>query len=1095
MRNMRWIVLVGVLLWLLSPAHIQAQGVGASGDLKGTVTDPAGAVLPGATITLVDVARGLSRTETTDTQGEYLFAAVRPATYDLRAERTGFETQVKKGIVVSVGQTAIVDFTLKLSAVLTEVTVTAQTPVVETEKTQQSNLIGENYIRQLPIDRRDYLSFTLLAPGVADSKALADNTDFRVAQTPQSGLSFYGSNGRGNNITVDGFEADDDAGAVRPTVSQEAVQEFQINRSNYSAEFGGASGGVINIVTKSGTNELHGSAYGFIRDEVFDARNPFDLLSPSLTPFVIGAKATAVRPNSNRQQFGATAGFPVRRDKTFLFIAYEGFRRNESASVPVLTDTSIFAPTDSQVPILAALAARGSALVPCLGLPPTPPLPAAACASVLGRILTVNPALPSPPGFSQLSEPFLTNLFAKNSGIFPFRGRNDQFSVRFDDQLNDRNRLFLRYNFTDGHERNTSLGALVGFSRGNLIRTFDSTLALAWYHQFSPQFQNEVRAQWADDAFNVIPNDPLGPGINIAGFGFFGRDIFLPSFSAFRHYDVGDNVALARGPHRMKWGGELILRGNRTESHTFFPGRFNFGELTPPASGLLSPCLAAPGACGLPSSLAPASLSALQAAKLGLPQFYQQGFGDPVVDSLLPLTAFYWQDTWAPRSNLTLNFGVRYDLDKRRAPLNTDKDHIAPRFGFAWDPFKDKKTVVRGSFGIYYSPIYYQIDDVVQSLGVVNGFRQIPQIFVPLTGVGGLTSARIFQTLLAQGVIGCTTTTGDACITPANLTQFGINITQSGPIPPLSVIFSGSPDYQNPSSQQTSFGIEREIRPNLSISADYIHVHTIHITRARDKNPRPVPPGPLGIPQWNAPLCTANPTACFVNPLLLQDNVYESTGNAWYDGFILTANQRFSRHVSLLASYTLSKAIDEVTDFNSDFQANDQTNLRAEHALSPFDERDKLVIAGVLESPWKGGASAPVLARVFSGWTLSPIVRGNSSRPFNLLTGFDVNGDRHSTTDRPPFAGRDTGSGPSFWTFDLRLERRIGLGERRNLELIVESFNLFNRVNFASVNNTVGAISPPFDLAGRKDRSPSQPLGFTSAFDPRRIQFGVRVNF
>ena len=1079
MRRTAWISLVGLALLSVAPSFLQAQGVGSSGDLGGRVTDVTGAGIPGVIVTLLDLSRGIIRRSDASADGAYRFISVPPTVYDVRAEHTGFESQVKKGVVVSIGQTTIVDFALNVSRRITEVTVTAATPIVETERTQESNLITENYIRQLPIDRRDYLSFTLLAPGVADSKALADNTDFRVAQTPQSGLSFYGSNGRGNNVTVDGLEADDDAGAVRPTVSQEAVQEFQIKRSNYSAEFGGASGGVINIVTKSGTNQFHGSAYAFIRDQHFDARNPFQFTTAPLTPFGFTSRGMLVRPPSNRQQFGTTAGLPVKKDKSFLFIAYEGFRRNESASVPVLTDTSIFAPTPAQGAILAALTAKGGTSVPCLTGQAA--IPAALCASILGNALTVTP----------ITSPYLINQFAKNSGIFPFTGRNDQFSVRFDSQFNDSDRLFLRYNFTDGHERNTNLGALVGFSRGNLAQSFDSTLALALYHQFSPHAQNEVRAQWSDDALNVIPNDPLGPGINIAGYGFFGRDIFLPSFTTFRHYDVGDHLSQTRGRHGIKWGGEVMVRGNRSESHTFFPGRFNFGELP---GGLISPCLQAPALfCGL-SSVAPATISALQAVQLGLPQFYQQGFGDPVVSALLPLVALYWQDSWAARSNLTLNFGVRYDLDQRRSPLNTDKDDIAPRLGVAWDPFKDRKTVVRASAGLFYSPIYFQIDDVVQSLGVVNGFRQIPQVFVPLTGIPGLpalNSATIFKTLLAQGVIGCTHATGDACITPSNLTQFGVNISQTGALPPFSVVFSGAPDFQNPASQQASFGVEHAISPNLSISADYIHAHTVHISRARDKNVRPAPIGQLGIPDFS--LCP--PAGCFINPLLLQDNLYESTGNAWYDGVILSLNEQLSHHARLIANYTLSKAIDEVTDYNSDFQANDQTNLRAERALSSFDERHKLVFAAVLESPYQGGPGAPLFSRIFSAWTFAPILRANSSRPFNLLTGADTNNDHHPTTDRPPFAGRNTGVGPNFWTTDIRLSRRIGLREKWTLEATAEAFNLFNRVNYASVNNVVGVIAPPFDRTGRSDLTPSQPLGFTSAFDPRRFQFGLRLSF
>lgn len=1001
-------------------------------------------------------------------------------------------------------------------------------PLIEIEKTQQANTIGEAYIRQLPIDRRDYLSFTLLAPGVVDSNAFADNTDFRVTQTPQSGLSFYGSNGRGNNVTVDGAEANDDAGAVRRTLSQEAVQEFQINRSNYSAEFGGASGGVINIVSKSGTNEMHGSAFFFFRHDALDARDPFAIAPPSLSPFALGVPGTAVDPPSNRQQFGGTAGFPIRRDKTFMFVGYEGLRRDEKVSVPVLTNSSIFAPTDRQAPILAGLTALGATTVPCLSSPATT-LPAATCAFVLGRILTVDPTTAGSPesAFMALSEPFLVNLFSRNSGVFPFIAHSDQFSARFDHQFNERNQLFIRYNFTDARERNPNLRALVGFSRGNLIDQLDSTIALGWYRQISPRFQNEVRAQWNYYTFDVTPNDPLGPELNLAGFGFFNRDIFLPSFTTGRRYEIADNLTFLTGRHKMKFGGYLLLRDNATESHTFFPGRFNFGELP---GGLLSPCLSAPAACGLSATLTPGPLTALQSFKLGLPQFYQQGFDNPTVTNINPLWAFYWQDTFALRSNLTLNFGIRYELDQRRKPLRTDNNNFAPRFGFSWDPFNDKKTVIRGGYGIFYSPTYYQIDYVVQALGIVNGFRQIAQVFAPLTlpqpclplGVATPTvpfSACIFQTLLIQGRIGCTSTTGEACITPSNLTQFGITVSHTGPIPPFTVVFSGSNDYANSYAQQGSFGLEREVLPGLSIAADYIFSRALKITRARDKNLLSTAPlvatGPAGIPirRWNVPPC---PVGCFVDtsspPIILQDIVYESTARSFYHGGIITLNKRFSHHFSLLASYTFSKAIDEVTDFNSDFQPNDQSNLRAERALSAFDQRHKFVIAGVLESPWKGGEGASVFARIFSGFTLSPILRANSGRPFNLLVGSDINGDRHSTTDRPPGAGRNAGRGPSFWTFDLRLARRISFGESRNLELMFEAFNLFNRLNFTSINNTVscssdnleprcvppGVLTAPFNLIGTESLTTARhlrPLDFTSAFDPRRIQLGIRFAF
>jgi hypothetical protein len=277
----------------------------------------------------------------------------------------------------------------------------------------------------------------------------------------------------------------------------------------------------------------------------------------------------------------------------------------------------------------------------------------------------------------------------------------------------------------------------------------------------------------------------------------------------------------------------------------------------------------------------------------------------------------------------------------------------------------------------------------------------------------------------------------------------------------------------NSYNQQASLGIEREVAPGLVIGASGIWARGLKIVRAREDNLLPAPVSPtLGIRVWSLPY--------FKNPLILQENVYESTGKSSYYGLIVEASKRFGRTVSFHGNYTFSRALDDVLDYNSDFEANDQTNLRAEKSLSAFDQRHKVVLYGVVQS---------------HDFTLTPIFRANSSRPFNLLAGSDLNADRHSTTDRPPFAGRNTGIGPAFWTFDMRVGRRFRLGEQRVIEFTAEGFNLFNHLNLATVNNVVGNIPGPFNLHGRDDRTPSQPLGFTSAFDTRRIQLGVRFSF
>ncbi len=327
---MKLMNLVGSLLCLLIMCPIVgAQSASVSGAIRGTIIDPSGAVLPRVTVTAVDPQTGLHRTAVSDANGQFRLIGLSPAVYEVTAELPGFSTETRKSLAVAIGQNVVSDFQLRVSAVPVVVEVTDQPPVVETDRGSQANSVPERFIADLPIDRRDYLTFALLMPGVSNSNVLADNADFRVKQTPQSGLSFYGSNGRGNSITVDGGEANDDAGGVRLNVSQDAVLEFQINRSNYSAELGSASGASVNIVTRSGANALRGSLYGFLRNDAMDARDPFAFspalaLDPTFSNFNLAAQGVPIKNSLSRQQFGGTLGFPIRKDRTFLFLAYEG---------------------------------------------------------------------------------------------------------------------------------------------------------------------------------------------------------------------------------------------------------------------------------------------------------------------------------------------------------------------------------------------------------------------------------------------------------------------------------------------------------------------------------------------------------------------------------------------------------------------------------------------------------------------------------------------------------------------------------------------------------------------------------------------------
>jgi len=723
--------------------------------------------------------------------------------------------------------------------------------------------------------------------------------------------------------------------------------------------------------------------------------------------------------------------------------------------------------------------------------------------------LTIDPTQSSNPFVSPAhlaNYQFIVRQFEKDGGLFPFPIRQHTATVRLDHRFNSSNQAALRYTFAHLTESDPDVQALVGFSRGSSLLNWDSTLQGSWFHQFSSNAVNEARLQWNLNQYNVDTNDPGGPGLDVQGYGFFGRGIFLPSHTTARRYEFTDNFTLIRGHHTMKMGFYELIRGNNTTSDTFFAGRFEFLDLPGIA---LSNCLQIPsvqiaqGGCGLPASVAPASITTLQAWSLGAPAFYEQGFGNPQYAQTRPFTAGYWQDAWQIRRNFTLNYGLRYELDSQYGPLSTYKKNFAPRLSFAWDPFHDQKTVVRGGYGIFYSPIYGQIPNVVKTLGNVNGMRQIANALVSILGAPPANSAEIYGALFPKILCGQPPAGANSCITQSDLAPF-VPISNTGPLPPGTVLFFGQPDYRNPQSQQASLGFEREIGNGLSVAASYIYVHTTHLPWAIDKNLLPGAPivsgapGANGLPtnglpfqDWESLQCVTNPTLCFADPTrtILQNNEYASLANAVYHGGILEVKKRFTDRFTLLANYTYGKAIDDSTNFNSDYAAFNEVNLGAERSLSDFDQRHKVVVAALVESPWQN-------SRLLSGFELSPVVTYNSGHPFNLLAGADVNGDNHFTNDRPPGAPRNSGLGPEYLAFDLRLGRVFKLGERGALRLTAEGFNITNRTNFARVNNIVcAAFGPPFNAHGTASLSPSQPLGFTGALPKCEIQLGIRFDF
>ncbi|MBC7795450.1 MAG: TonB-dependent receptor, partial [Pyrinomonadaceae bacterium] len=543
----------GLLLcmFVICIVPVRPQSSSSTADLSGQVTDSNGAVIPNASVTLTDTERGTVRNATTDDGGTYNFIAIPPSTYDLKIEATGANfAAVTQRVTLTIGQQANIPIQLTAGGVQADVNVVSGAEVVETERTQQSTVINAREIVDLPVSRRNFLDLALLTPGVNDSDNIADASDARVAQGRASGLSFGGSNGRGNLVTVDGGPVITTTGGVFDTVSQEAIQEFQVLRNSYSAEFGPSSGGIVNTVTKSGSNRISGSAFGLFRFDGLDSRNPFDFNPEGQSPF-------------NRQQFGGGIGAPIVKDKTFFFTAYERFNQKQSTFVN-LNNPANYQVTNSQNSLFNFLQGRTDVL--------PNGVPVAAIAAGLRTNLTTT-------NFART-----LNLFQSASGSFPFDANQSYFSARVDQNFNSKSSAFIRFHANDLLEENQAAGALTAVSRGRTLNQFSSGFLISQTQQFGSNVVNEAKFDFIYLKSRLTPNDPNGPELNIDGFGNFGRDIFLPSLTIQRNFDFIDNVSVVAGNHSLKFGANAFIAKQTDVNQTFFGGRFNFGPNIPLAN-------------------------------------------------------------------------------------------------------------------------------------------------------------------------------------------------------------------------------------------------------------------------------------------------------------------------------------------------------------------------------------------------------------------------------------------------------------------------------------------------------------------------------
>jgi len=1062
------------------PALSQARS--SSADLTGTVSDPSRLPLRGVSVTTTNLATGLARGAMTDASGVYRIPLLPPGVYEVKIELNGFSTQIKKYVTLTVGQILTLNFEMAIGDSKEAVVIDTDEPLIETERTHQSSTITQRPINELPINGRNFLDFARLTPGVVEEPPSI--TNILIAPLTTSGLSFAGQNGRANSVQIDGVDNNDtSSNGVRPTISQEAVSEFQINRNGYDAEFGRATGGIINIVSKSGANQFHGNVYNYFRNERLDARNAF-------------ASSQSQDPPFKRNQPGFTFGGPIRKDRVFFFTAYEGLIRRESTFTTILADPSILQPTAGQQDLISTLIGSGAPAFVAQG-------------QLLQALLTTSPNSPVAANRNTF------NLLSGSTGAFPVIQTSSTGSLRLDYGLSERDFLFLRYNLTNDSQHNVGVGGQFAPSAGFDIGSRDNTIVFGETHVFRGGPSNEFRFQFVRNTYNVNTVDPFGPRIQVAGIGAFGREFSSPSDRNQRRIQFVDNFSLPRSRHNIKFGADFSRYDIDTVSAVFLGGNIDFAQLPVPLGQVLGADAAtrlvmalstprAAGGLGRPD-LAPVvtaqPLTTIQQVNFGFARSINQGFGNPNAQFTGGILGLYLQDGFKARPNLYLSLGLRYDYDQQPSGAPRDGNNFGPRFSFAYDPFNNQGMVIRGGGGVYYQSLFTGVafipsileSGMISTLLVSADPRLTP---VSPTSPCGQTPANsappsfcFYQQLVAQGLLRFPSTGAIPESAYSNL--LGLTLATGS----NRMLVRLARDAVNSYGAQASLGVDKQIGRDWNVSINYLFNRGVKLIRPRQVNALPDPStlDALGRP---ALVRRADPTRA-------ADYVFESAGNSIYHGVAVSVNKRFSRYYQVIGSYTFSKTIGDSDDVNFELGPQDPTHVRDDRGLSSFDLRHRLSLAAVFESPYSGGAGSPLYKRALADFYLASCVTARSGFPFNIQTGTDVNLDSNNN-DRPFSVGRNTGLGPMFFSADMRVGRRIRFNADNPvaLEFILDAFNLFNRTNFKDVNGVTGGalFLNQFGLTdvrieGVPKNTASQLCGFISAFAPRVIQLGAKLNF
>ena len=992
MQSLRtWTTVLAVLLLAATPAFSQVVG---AGNMDGRIVDATGAVLPGVAVTVLNNDTGLTRSTVTESSGRFTLLSLPVGPYTLTAELSGFQTMIREGLVMTVGALqSLGDITIEVATVEEVVTVTAESPLIETSRPVVAATFNERAIENLPIQGRDYKNFALNTPNVVPL----------AASTGRATISMGGMKGLDTNITVDGADFNNTffgSATGQPevpyfVVSQEAVQEFQVLANGYSAEFGRSGGGFLNVVTKSGTNELHGSGFFFGRG---------DWGRGTLTD---GTGRDLDNSAFSQQQFGGSVGGPIVKDKAHYFISVDrqGFDRpvriQFNRDVTGVCNTAIYG-------------------------------------QVVGGV----------------------DCLSDEEGDTAELLDNTALLAKVNIQLNSSNTLSLRYNYSDftGENFFSTAGGVAGSIQStaengtnleantahSFVASNTTVIGTNKFNEFRFQYSFEERPRFGQS--NDLPT------VQIDDTGVFGKRWFLPITSDHKRLQFTNNFTYLFGNHDMKLGVDVNITDSSQAFFGWGGGFYRYFSLDDYVND--SPFLFF--------------------QRVGLNGFTTEESGTIALGQ--KELALYVQDTWRPIAGLTVNLGLRWEGQwnpdapeteggkQSRNPDNpgldtiglvqgdipNDLNNIAPRFGFAWDPKNDGKTVVRGGAGIFYSRTNLLL---MANSFTANAYRQA--LFILAFSSIPLEFPNVFpEEGLPNGL-----PPGDLEL-PASDVAFFDNV------------------FHNPRTTRINIGMEHEVAPNLSLGADYVFADTKNGHRRVNRNLTP----PIGVDGVGRALYDGGGVDSTYN----QFQVEESTARRRYNSLVLSAKKRFADDFQFQAFYTLShlKTDDDNERDSAGFRNTQPENLDADYADSELDLRHRVVASAVFNLP--------------ADFIFSTLFHINSGVPLNVTSGNDDNGDNNGN-DRAiindsnralaqaagqdladGLQGRNTARQPSSFVMDIRFAKLFDFGRPGNLELLFEVFNLFNKANRLSSNGSIGSDNFGF-------------LNIVGA--PRQVQVGVRYRW